>query len=405
MNLAVDPRTEKSTVAEMRCLVCGAPEVTRGVRIENVPAHAVRLYKSRAEALSEPLGVLDLVGCQACGFVFNGAYNPSLHRYDAQYESTQSFSPAFNAFNRELAQSILDATTMSGPIVEIGCGNGELLALLLELDDRPMIGFDPAYSAEHCALPKGAPAVIHARNFDPSALHDTPAAIVSKMTLEHVSDPVGFLTEIAMAIPVGSHTRVFIQVPNAGYIFQKDSIGDLLYEHCNYFSARSLNSALSMAGLQSTSLKEGFGGQYLLSISQLARNEVEEPGERRLGELSDFASFSRRLHVNASAWSEWVNSIVEDGGKLAFWGGASKAVGFLSVTQSTSKFQFAIDINPRKLGSYLPGTAIEVRSPEMAACSDITDILVCNPIYMDEIASLCRRLGIRAKLHPMTMLP
>ena len=93
------------------------------------------------------------------------------------------------------------------------------------------------------------------------------------------------------------------------------------------------------------------------------------------------------------------------GRQFAFWGGASKAVGFLSLTGSARHFSCAIDINPRKSGSYLPATGLEIISPETASRMEITDIVVCNPIYMSEVQDLAKRSDISAALHPMGATP
>jgi len=370
-----------------------------------VPAHAVRLHRTREAALAEPVGDLELFACQTCAFVFNASYDETLHSYDEQYESTQSYSDTFNAFNRELAQSILDNTTASGPIVEIGCGNGELLGLLIELGAGQVVGFDPAFSSDQAAFPQTDEARIHATNFDPRILDQPPAAIISKMTLEHVADPHKFLVDIAGSIPAGHGTKIFIQVPNCAYIFTEGLIGDLLYEHCNYFTAGSLRRAFAKASIEACEIKTGYGGQYLLATGTLSQSAKVDSDIATAEELEPFLAFSRDVAANAVLWTRWIEDLKADGRSLAFWGGASKAVGFLSITGTSGQFDYAIDINPRKAGTYLPGTPIITVTPGTAAQSPITDILVCNPIYMDEIAQMCREQGIAAALHPMAAGP
>ena len=54
--------------------------------------------------------------------------------YSGRYESTQGYSPTFNAFHERLAQDMIDRFDLHGKeIIEIGCGNGEFLVLLCEL--------------------------------------------------------------------------------------------------------------------------------------------------------------------------------------------------------------------------------------------------------------------------------
>jgi hypothetical protein len=387
------------------CITCGSTDTVAGLRLENVPAHAVRLHKTKATALNEPLGELRLIGCRSCGFVFNVSYDPTLHSYDGSYESTQSFSQTFNVFNRKLALSILNATVADGPIVEIGCGNGELLALFLELGSRDVVGFDPTFLLEHAAFTQTDKALIHAKNFDLNTLTEPPGAIVSKMTLEHVVDPQTFLSDIACAVPHGQETKIFIQVPSAEHVFDTRSIGDLLYEHCNYFSAQSLDRAFALAGLETVELVRGFGGQYLLAVAKVAHNYNTPRPRAADDELQSFLNFSQEVEANARLWRDWITGLANKGRRIAFWGGASKAVGFLSVTGTSSYFDCAIDINPRKAGSFLPASEIEIIAPDTAGQLNITDIIVCNPIYMSEVEEVARCVGISAKLHPMKSKP
>ena len=387
------------------CPCCLSNNITSGLCIDEVPAHSVRLHTSKASAIAEPLGELNLVGCETCGFVFNASYDPTLHRYDSSYESTQSFSQTFNAFNKVLARSILEATVADGPVVEIGCGNGELLSLFAELGARSVVGFDPAFSPEHAAFIPNSFKKVLAHYFSPKDLTEPASAIVSKMTLEHVADPLAFLKDIARAIPVDHDTRVFIQVPNAQHVFGAQSIGDLLYEHCNYFTAQSLDRAFSLAGLQTLEMETAFDDQYLHAVARLANPTDPKPKTVTQGDLAAFQSFASQVRENARLWREWISQKTAAGHRLAFWGGASKAVGFLSLTGSGKHFRCAIDINPRKSGSYLPATGIEIVSPDAASHMAITDILVCNPIYMGEIQGIADQSGISAVLHPMGATP
>lgn len=387
------------------CTSCGSVDLVKGLHLKDVPAHAVRLHPTSAAALAEPVGDLQLFACRCCAFVFNASYDETLHRYDDQYESTQSYSDTFNAFNRDLARSMLEDISALGPVVEIGCGNGELLGILIEMGAGEVVGFDPAFSADQAAFRQTSQAMVHATNFDVSMLNQPPSAIISKMTLEHVADPHGFLVDIARSIPAPHATKIFIQVPNCAYIFAEGLIGDLLYEHCNYFTAGSLRRAFTRAGIEASEIKTGYGGQYLLATGTLSQIAEPKADMASSEELEPFLSFSRDVAANAVLWSNWIAALKAAGRSLAFWGGASKAVGFLSVTAAANHFDYAIDINPRKAGSYLPGTPIPVVTPSTAADRPVTDILVCNPIYMSEIAEMCRQKDISAALHPMAASP
>jgi hypothetical protein len=74
-------------------------------------------------ARSFPRGILDLVVCTECGFIWNRAFQPELEQYGPQYEETQHFSPTFQRFAEDLAELLVRRYGLRDrTILEIGCG-------------------------------------------------------------------------------------------------------------------------------------------------------------------------------------------------------------------------------------------------------------------------------------------
>ena len=83
-----------------------------------------------------PCGEIDLAFCQACGFIQNRRYDPSLQAYSPAYEETQFFSPRFRQFLAELCDDQVSRHRLDGKtLLEIGCGKGEFLAAMCERAD------------------------------------------------------------------------------------------------------------------------------------------------------------------------------------------------------------------------------------------------------------------------------
>ena len=55
-----------------------------------------------------------------------------------------------------------------------------------------------------------------------------------------------------------------------------------------------------------------------------------------------------------------------------------------------------VDINPRKHGKHIPGSAQPVVGPEDLAAQPPATVLVMNPVYREEIAAILSGLGIDA---------
>jgi 2-polyprenyl-3-methyl-5-hydroxy-6-metoxy-1,4-benzoquinol methylase len=384
------------------CPVCGGVETTAALEIRNVPAHAVVVYRDRAAAEAAPTGDMRLVCCRSCGFAFNRAFDPRLLHYRDGYESTQAFSGHFNAFSSELAAEILARVgSREKPLLEIGCGQGEFLRLLEAGGHRNLIGFDPAHHPERSALDKGSSVKIFAEAFSPALAAEPPAAIVCKMTLEHIANPLGFLRDIAAVANQSPDCIVFLQVPNAEEIFRIGAFWDVYYEHCSYFTASTLPWLLARAGLRPLDLRTGFGAQYLLLAGRSGRSPSTVARTPPDNALAGFEAFLAKANRMIAAWDEKVDGFDRAGTSVALWGGGSKAVAFLSALERSDAIDYAIDVNPRKSASHLPKSGLKVVSPSMAKKKPTDLIVVMNPNYLTEVRECCAGLGLPAAILPV----
>jgi len=389
------------TTNAVECPLCDGDSLGRGLLLRNIPVHTVVLHHSREEALSQPCADMDLACCKRCGFVFNAAYDPALHHYSEDYEATQSFSGTFNAFNQAVAADVaIVCRDRPGPVVEVGCGQGEFLVLLKQHGIGRLAGFDPAFDPGRSAIVGHPSIAMHNCRFLPEAVVEPPAGIVCKMTLEHIAKPIAFLSQIASLARRSKDCPVFIQVPNARTVFETGSFWDVYYEHCCYFSPATLTHAMTMTGLSVEDLRNGFEGQYLIARARAdsgfgpARGR-EYPVEC---ELDRFHAFCTAIRQNIAYWRQWA-ACTGHAGRVALWGGGSKAVAFLSATGIAGHVAAAIDINPRKAGTYLAGSGVPVVSPDTATDLELSDIVLLNPAYKAEVDSMMRARGIAPRLH------
>jgi SAM-dependent methyltransferase len=377
------------------CPVCAGTDLQHGMRQDGVPVHSVVLHRSRNEAISQACGVIDLVCCKSCGLVFNAAFDASLQHYRHDYEATQSFSGTFNAFNRQVAREVAKAAAgREGIVVEVGCGQGEFLALLQQHGITRSTGFDPAFDPARSAV-FGSPGIsVVDAEFDAAAVSCPVAAVVCKMTLEHIARPVEFLAGMADLARRNDGAPVVIQVPNAEQVFRSLAFWDVYYEHCNYFTRHSLNTALRRAGLAVDEMNTGFDDQYLLCRASPSGQAADHRAPSSPDGFDDFCAGSK---VAINKWQVWAEQARADGG-VALWGGGSKAVAFLSATGLAGRMQAAIDINPRKAGTFLAGSGVPVVSPQQAADMNLAHVLLLNPVYRDEVSQTMAALGMRSTL-------
>jgi SAM-dependent methyltransferase len=359
------------------------------------------------EAVTYPRGSIHLHHCQECDFIFNAAFDGSLHQYSARYEETQGYSSTFRAFHQRLAERLIQRWDIRDKrVLEIGCGKGEFLALLCELGGNIGIGYDPAFVPERRPCPEGVELQFHRETYPPksgtAALDPPPDLLCCKMTLEHIPNVREFVTGIRHSLPDTPGTVIFFQVPEAERIFREAAFWDIYYEHCSYFTRASLASLFDACGFEVADVWTDYQGQYLMLTAipagpALRDVTLETNPMSPVGFATDLESFASRVVADVERWRDRISAELAQGGCVCLWGGGSKAVAFLSVV-GHDMVSFVVDINLHKVGTYLPGSGLEIVGPE-ALCQRAPSLVIAmNAVYVDEIAAEMRSRGVAAKL-------
>jgi SAM-dependent methyltransferase len=388
--------------AKQICPNCGAAGMESFFKVDGVPVHSVQLLKTRQEALDYPKGDIDMASCRSCGFVSNIAFDPKLHDYSHEYESTQQYSPTFNAFHSQLARSLVERYDLHGKeLVEIGCGQGEFLALLCEAGDNKGIGFDPAFVAGRNPAVDGVNLKIVKDYYSEKYTGTQGDFYCCKMTLEHISDTRKFIETVRRAIGDQPDAIVFFQVPDVRLILRELEFWDIYYEHCSYFSPPSLARLFHACGFDVLDLKTEYGDQYLMIEARPAKGTAAPlPAEAQdlEGIAADIAYFSANWRAKVDGWRQKLSDMKAKGQRAVIWGGGSKGVAFLTTLGIGDEVAYAVDINPLKHGTFMAGTGQEVVSPETLRDYKPDAIIVMNPIYCGEIGEQLESLGVKAEL-------
>jgi cyclopropane fatty-acyl-phospholipid synthase-like methyltransferase len=346
-------------------------------------------------------GDMNLAFCTGCGHFFNETFDPSLADYNEDYENSLHFSPRFNEYAENLSDRLISTYELHGKdIIEIGCGKGDFLKSLCNKGQNRGVGFDRSYEADRSddSLNDN---ITFINDFYNESYSQYPVDFICcRHVLEHIEKPTEFLRGMRKLIGDRKETVFYLEVPNALFTIESMGIWDLIYEHCSYFSRRSLATTLKNAGFDILALDESFDGQYLYA-------EVKAAG------FSDTQVFEEtqdinELMVHATAFNlkyqekvkEWENRLKDtEDQKTVTWGGGSKGVTFLNVLgESASKIEYIVDLNPHKQGKFVPGTGQKVVLPEELIDYSPNQVIVMNELYRDEIASLLKKMHIDAKI-------
>lgn len=328
--------------------------------LEGLPVFQNKVYDSEKHARRTVRGTINLHHCDGCGLIFNSDFDPEIAEYDSDYDNDQMFSDKFTEHIFEVKQILKNHIDRNGTIAEIGCGQGVLLESLKN-DGYVVSGYDPAY--------KGKSDYIVRDYFRVGVSGFSADLIILRHVIEHVPCPFTFLQTIARANRNAG--AIYIETPVFDWIYERGAFWDLFYEHCNYFPVKTLKGYFNTC-------RTGFlfGGQYMYLTANL-KDLTMNPAGKKLNPMT-FERFRQKI--------QRYQDFVKTNPGLIVWGAAAKGVSFINLTDPDKKYiDFAIDINPRKQGKFVPGTGHSILSPVCLNKFSKRKILIMNENYEQEI--------------------
>jgi hypothetical protein len=378
------------------CPGCGSTAGGVFFELPSLPVHCNILWPTAAAAQSAPRGEMRLAACAECGLLFNAAFDPARVTYDEAYENSLHHSPRFEQYAESLA---LDLSARLGLrdrlVVEVGCGKGDFLRSLCRIAGARGLGIDASY--DPAIAPSGGDDVVRFVREPFSAMPAglNPALVFCRHVLEHVPDPLAFVSELAAGARRTAGFRVFVEVPNALYTLRDLGIWDLIYEHCTYFSAPSLSRLFERAGLRVERVSTVFGEQFLCLEGTVADPTDRPRSADDVAEIRQLAArFGEEYARKVAYWEDRLRTLRSSGRTVALWGAGSKGVTFVNTVRGGSGLACLVDLNPRKHGRYVPGTGQPVVAPPALRELRADVVIVMNPLYREEIEAQMHDLGL-----------
>lgn len=384
------------------CPACESAALRELLHIPAIPVQSCVLLDSAEEGAEFPRNEMRLTFCEACGFVFNSAFDERLIDYASTTEESQHFSDTFNAFARKLVSEIASIWNLDGSkVLEIGCGKGDFLRELCMEAPCDALGVDPGFIAKRLEQIEGASLRFQREYFDPETVAMNPDLVICRHTLEHIGPVKGFLEDIHSVVSGNPHAGLFFETPDVGRVLREGAFWDIYFEHCSYFTPGVHARLFRATGFDVTALRLDYDGQYIIQNARLAADTASPacPAEEPFEELSSWAdAFPEKVAETMEYWREFTMSRHRSGQRVVVWGGGSKCVSFLTTLGVGSHVSGVVDINPYKQNRYLPGTGLRVEAPQDLIDAPPDTVIIMNPIYLKEITASLARMGLSPEI-------
>lgn len=384
------------------CPNCGGNRIDGFFTIKDAPIFSLVTVKSKEEALKVPRKDMELGFCNDCGFIFNRLFDTSIDYFSLGYEDQQGFSSTFMNYLRKISGDLIRKYNLHGKtLLEIGCGKGDFINLITELNGGKGIGIDPAYQEGR----QNNPNLTFYQEYYKKEHGDLPADFICcRHTLEHIHGTKAFLQLIRDSL--GDETRkiIFFEIPQITRILEVQAFWDIYYEHCSYFSAGSLARLFRSTGFEILDLRLDYNDQYLLIEARpaLTASEKTFPIEESIREQKDRVEvFRKKIAVQLDHWRDTLTALKDQGKKTVVWGGGSKSVGFLTNFSDIDLIEYVVDINPHMENNFIPGIGKKYVQPGFLKDYMPEAVIIMNGIYQKEITKSLHEMNVFPEIYAL----
>ena len=113
---------------------------------------------------------------------------------------------------------------------------------------------------------------------------------------------------------------------------------------------------------------------------------MSHPATRTVSRRSSHVrQLCRRSGAQPCSMAQPASQLGRCGQRTVLWGSGSKAVAFLTTLGVHDEVEHVVDINPYRVGKFLPGTGQKIVAPAFLRDYRPDNVIIMNPIYRDEV--------------------
>ncbi|QQV78467.1 methyltransferase domain-containing protein [Sphingomonas aliaeris] len=372
------------------CQGCGAPLSRTLVDLGMQPLANSYIPIDRGDA-PEPIYPLHARVCDVCLLVQVDDVVPAEDIFDKDYAYFSSFSESWLAHCKRYAEDMaarfeLDADSR---VVEIASNDGYMLQYFVAMG-VPVMGIEPAANVAATAVAKGVPTEV--AFFGEATARRMVAEgwaadlLAAKNVLAHVPDINDFVAGVREIVkPEGVFT---VEFPHLLNLIEQVQFDTIYHEHFTYLSLLAVKTIAERQGLRifDVTKQPTHGGSLRVfmarpdsshAITPNVQSVLDEEIAAGLDRPAGYEGFDERVRAVRSGLLEFLASAKEAGKRVVAYGAAAKGNTLLNYCGVTAAdIDFAVDRNPAKQNTLLPGSHIPVRTVDTLIAAQPDHVLI-----------------------------
>ena len=373
------------------CLGCGAPLTQTFVDLGDQPLANSYLP---IDALPETENFYPLHArvCHRCLLVQVDNVTPADAIFNENYAYFSSFSSSWLDHCRRYVAAMTERFGLGADsqVVEIASNDGYMLQYFVERG-IPVRGIEPSGNVAAAAREKGIATEVAFFGRETAARLAGEGLradlIAAKNVMAHVPDINDFVAGIPLLL---NDKGVFtVEFPHLLNLIRENQFDTIYHEHFTYLSLLAVETVFARHGLAVFDVEEvPTHGGSLRVFAARAGERTEQPGVQKvrddelaaqLDRPEGYAGYDARVRAVRDGLLAFLAQAKQEGRIVAAYGAAAKGNTLLNYCGVTSDdIAFAVDRNPAKQDTLLPGSHIPVRDPA-ALEEDRPDYLLILP--------------------------
>jgi SAM-dependent methyltransferase len=385
-------------MSDTSCRFCGAPLEAVFADLGSSPLANSYLPPERVNAM-EPFYPLRALVCGRCFLVQLEEFETPEQIF-SDYAYFSSYSTSWLEHCRGYVEQMVKRLELSEhtQVVELASNDGYLLQYFQERR-IPVLGIEPAANVAKVALRKGIPTLVEffgrqtAASLAPESSADL---LLGNNVLAHVPDLNDFVAGMKILLkPAGVITMEF---PHLLRLMEGNQWDTIYHEHFSYFSFLTVSRVFAAHGLRLFDVEEltTHGGSlriYGCHDDDAGKPDTERALEMRTRELGEgyerldtYTGYRERVAADKREILAFLIGLKNEGRRVVGYGAPAKGNTLLNYCGVGRDFiDYTCDLNPHKQGSFLPGSHIPIRSPQVIR-DDRPDVVLILPWNLkDEI--------------------